>query len=257
MDNWYLFLPLSKDQNSGEKQKTGKPIMESFANPFEYVTEDDAFVALFIPRNLSFMQSSRVEIRHESNLLLADYLLLLNRSLHNLRGTDVPYIVAATMSLLTACLTLSRDDAVNAQNVIDTVIFERASKAVAQRLSDPDLTPDRLCRKLGVSRSRLYRIFEPIGGVSSYIRRKRLLKTHDILVDSSDGRPISTIAAEWGFTDPSTYSRMFRKEFGITPKEARVEGWRGPRHTSWQQNGLPDGRAHTLSMLLLRNSFGL
>jgi AraC-like DNA-binding protein len=71
----------------------------------------------------------------------------------------------------------------------------------------------------------LYRIFEPLGGVSTYIRQQRLLKTRDALADSSDRRSISRIAEEWGFVDPSAYSRAFRHEFGISPSEARQEGW--------------------------------
>jgi hypothetical protein len=49
---------------------------------------------------------------------------------------------------------------------------------------------------------------------------------------------------------------MFRKEFGITPKEARAEGWRGAQAATLRHIGHADSRAHTLSGLLLRNSFG-
>ncbi|MET2829838.1 helix-turn-helix domain-containing protein [Mesorhizobium shangrilense] len=257
IDNWYLFLPLSKDRSSGGKWKAGKPVMESLAEPFEYVAEDNGCVALMMPRSLPFIRSSRVEIREESSLFLVDFLLLLDRSLPDLRVADAPHIAAATTNLLAACLTLSRDHIVEARNAIDAVIVERASKMIAQKLNDPDLTPDRLCRDIGVSRSRLYRVFEPVGGVSNYIRRKRLLKTRDILADSSDGRPIWIVAEEWGFTDPSMYSRMFRKEFGITPKEARAEGWRGRSPALLQQSSPPHDKAHTLGNLLLQNSFGL
>lgn len=257
VDNWYVLLPLSKDRSCGGERKAGSPIVQSLAEPFEYVGEDDGCVALILPRSLPFIQSSRVEVRQESSLFLADFILLLDRSLPDLRVTDVPHIAVATTSLLAACLTLSRDYIVEAHNAIDAVIAERAFKMIAQKLSDPDLTPNRLCRELGVSRSRLYRIFEPFGGVSNCIRRKRLLRTRDILADSSDGRPISTIAEQWGFTDPSAYSRMFRREFGIAPKEARADGWLGLQSASLQQSGLPDNKAQTLRNLLLWNSFGL
>jgi len=256
IDNWCLFLPLSRSRNPGGNPAAGKPVLESYAEPFEYVTEDDAFFAFFMPHNLPFLQSPRVEIREEAKGLLADYMLLLHRSIPDLRVADIPHVVTATTSLFAACLSLSHDRFVEAQHAIDSVIVERASKIIGQKLNDPNLTPDKLCRELGVSRSRLYRIFEPVGGVSNYIRRKRLLKTRDILADSSDGRPISTVAEDWGFTDPSTYSRMFRKEFGITPKEARVEGWRGVQLVTPQQISQPDDRIKTLSDLLLRNCFG-
>ena len=110
---------------------------------------------------------------------------------------------------------------------------------------------------VGVSRSRLYRIFKPVGGVSNYVRRKRLLKTRDALADSSDRRTISGIAEEWGFTDPSTYSRMFKSEFGMSPKEARELGWQGVKHSSWLNVDRPLEDVGGLCNLLINNSLGL
>lgn len=105
------------------------------------------------------------------------------------------------------------------------MIMARAKKLIAAQLAKRDLSPEKLCRDLNISRSRLYRIFAPSGGISNYIRRQRLLRTRDILSDDKDRRSISLIAEEWGFMDPSTYSRTFRREFGMTPKEARETGW--------------------------------
>src|SRR4029078_9125098 len=116
------------------------------------------------------------------------------------------------------------------QEPIDTVVMHRARRFVGRKLADPDLTPEILCTELGVSRSRLYRLFESFGGVSAYIRRQRLLKTRDALSDSSDRRSISRIAEQWGFTEPSAFSRTFRQEFGISPSGAREEGWSGRGH---------------------------
>lgn len=253
IDNWYLSLALSGSGKAGESLQAGKIGLQSLAAPFECVTEDDAFIALFMPCNLDFIQSARMEIREESKEFLRDYMLLLHRSLADLRIADVPHIVAATTSLLAACLSPSRDHLVEAQRVIEAVIMERASKIVAKSLADPGLTPDALCRDLGVSRSQLYRIFEPVGGVWSYIRRKRLVRTRDMLADISDSRPISAIAEAWGFTDPSTFSRMFRREFGITPREARVEGWQNAKPASFRHLRQPGDKTRTLSDLLLGN----
>ncbi len=254
LDHWVLSVPFSRSP-SGE-MKAGKARMRCLALPDGGLTNDDLFVALFLPNTMPATNASSLQIGEATLRFLADYMLLLHRSIPDLRVADIPHVVTATTSLFAACLSLSHDRFVEAQHAIDSVIVERASKIIGQKLNDPNLTPDRLCRELGVSRSRLYRIFEPVGGVSNYIRRKRLLKTRDILADSSDGRPISTVAEDWGFTDPSTYSRMFRKEFGITPKEARVEGWRGVQLVTPQQISQPDDRIKTLSDLLLRNCFG-
>lgn len=247
IDNWCLYLPLPKSRPSGgsfEPQDLG---LQSFADPFECVFEKNDRLALCIPRNLHFLQSSRIEVREQSKRFLVDYMLLLYRSLPDLRRADVPHVAAATTSLLAACLMPSDDHLAEAQRPIEAVIMSRASKIIARHLADPALTPDLLCREIGISRSGLYRIFEPAGGVSTYIRRARLRKTRDMLADSSDGRPIAAIAEEWGFTDPSTYSRMFKKEFGISPREARGDGRLSVEATQ------PTDGTPTLRSLLLGN----
>lgn len=247
IDNWCLHLPLPKPRSLGNNLEAGDLSLQSFADPFERVSERSDHLALCMPRNLHFIQSSKIEVHENSKRFLTDYMLLLHRSLPDLRSADVPHIAAATTSLLAACLTPSRDHIATAQRPIEVALMNRASHIIAKHLADPALTPDLLCREIGVSRSRLYRIFEPVGGISTYIRHERLRKTRDILADSSDGRSISTIAEQWGFMDPSAYSRMFKREFGISPGEARTEGWLNV------ECARPTDGAHTLRNLLLGN----
>lgn len=247
IDNWCLHLPLPKSRPPEDNLEVEDLVLQSFADPFECVFERSDHLALCIPRNLHFIRSSRIEVREHSKRFLMDYMLLLYRSLPDLRSTDVPHIATATTSLLAACLMPSHDHIAEAQRPIEVVIMNRASRIIAKHLADPALMPDLLCREIGVSRSGLYRIFEPVGGVSTYIRRARLRKTCDMLTDSSDGRPISAIAEQWGFMDPSTYSRMFKKEFGVSPREVREEGGLSVKATR------PTDGTPTLRSLLLGN----
>lgn len=227
LDHWLLSLLLSESPGRGGAMEVSKLNMRCLAAPEECESKDDAILALFLPHNLISANSYKVEIREETKMFLTEYLLLLHRSLSELRHQDIPHIAAATTNLLAACLSPSADRFAEARGPISVALLRRASTIIMERLADQHLTPDQLCRELGISRSGLYRIFEPVGGISNFIRRKRLQKTRDTLIDSSDQRSISSIAEAWGFTDPSTYSRMFRKEFGISPREAREEGWLG------------------------------
>lgn len=198
-------------------------------------------------------RSSTVEIREELKTFLSEYVLLLHRSLPDLRVADASHIVTATTNLLAACLSPSPDHAVEAQRTSNAVNLERATRIINEKLADRNLTPDKLCRELGVSRSSLYRAFEPVGGISNYIRRKRLLRTRDILADSSDHRTIADVAEALGFIDPSGYSRMFRKEFGISPREAREQGRRGREREILPTIDRSIDAPHPLSSMLLRN----
>lgn len=226
IDSWCLHLTLPRTQH-----RSGSRIdalsLHSLADPFAGRSETSDHLALFVPRNLQTIQSSRIVLRDQAKRFLMEYLTLLFRSLPGLRSTDVAHIGEASTSLLAACLAPTRDHAAEAQRPIEAAIMSRACRIIREHLANPALTPSLICREIGVSRSRLYRIFEPIGGVSTHIRRERLRKTRDALENSSDRRPISIIAEQWGFWDASAYSRMFKKEFGVSPSEARAGGLRG------------------------------
>ncbi|MBB3963061.1 helix-turn-helix domain-containing protein [Rhizobium metallidurans] len=222
-DHWILSIPLTVPENGGPSLP-GKLHWHCLAAPYEAEGEDDGALALLLPRDFAFSQPLDLSIRPEMAALIVDYIQLLHRSLPNRTERDAEHIAVATTTLLAACLAPSRDHLVEADGPINGVIMARAKTLIAAQLAKRDLSPEKLCRDLNISRSRLYRIFEPSGGISNYIRRQRLLRTRDILCDDKDRRSISLIAEEWGFMDPSTYSRTFRREFGMTPNEAREAG---------------------------------
>ncbi|MEO4001708.1 helix-turn-helix domain-containing protein [Mesorhizobium sp. CAU 1732] len=250
LDHWVLSIPHTIPPEGGPA-RTGQLRWHCLAAAHQDEAEDDGVLCLFFPRNFAFSQPFTLDIRPEMAAFLTDYVLLLHGSFPNRAENDVPYMASATTNLLAACIKPSRDYFFVAQGPIDAVIMARAKKLVAARLADRDLTPDKLCQELGISRSRLYRIFEPVGGVSHYIRRQRLLKTRDALGDSTDGSPIASIAERWGFMDPSTYSRTFKKEFGISPKDARAAGWLGINDTS--SAGRPHDVPVSLSSILMNS----
>ncbi|MGF6177409.1 helix-turn-helix domain-containing protein [Ensifer sp. 4252] len=217
---------------------------------------EGAIIALFLPHS-AVTAPLYPEIADGAADFLADYLALLHSNLPHLQQGNVSGVVAAITYMVAATLVPCREKLAEAQAPIDAVITTRTVRAIEARLADPYLTPDHLCRSVGVSRSRLYRIFEPAGGISNYIRRRRLLETRRALANSTDGRSVSTIAESMGFMDPSTYSRMFKREFGLSPKEARALGWQGVQQPHWLSIDQPADVASTFNTLLINNSLGL
>ncbi len=256
LDHWYISLPFRSPKSSHwHRAEIAVPELHCLATPFQREINHDGMLTLFIPHDLFASTATlhrMLDVRLEGGLgkLLADYLFLLDRSLADLKPAEIPYIVEATRSLVAVCLAPSRDRLMEAQTPVDATLLARARRVIDDRLTDRDLTSEALCAALGVSRSRLYRIFEPLGGVASYIRRQRLLRTRDALSDAADTRSISRIAEEWGFIDASAYSRTFRHEFGISPKEARNIGWASDGFVMAQQCQVrPEGK-QTLYQLL-------
>ncbi|MEI5678515.1 helix-turn-helix domain-containing protein [Mesorhizobium sp. CGMCC 1.15528] len=231
LDHWYINLPFNSLEPDGQRLGAkAMPELHCLATSLETEVNDDGMLMLFFPHDLftsTVMLDRMLDVQLDGGLgrLLADYLFLLDRSLPQLQAEEVPHVVEATRSLVAVCLAPSRDRLAEAQGPIDATLMGRARRLIDVKLANPNLTSEILCADLGVSRSRLYRLFEPLGGVASYIRRQRLLRIRAALADSMDGRSIFRIAGQWGFVDASAFSRTFRHEFGISPKEARDIGW--------------------------------
>lgn len=100
--------------------------------------------------------------------------------------------------------------------------LQAARRTIEENLHDPDLGPDFVCRQLGMSRAKLYRLFEPIGGVSHYIQERRIARAYRIITDPAHARErVGAIAARCGFSNASVFSRAFRQAFGMSPAELR------------------------------------
>jgi AraC-like DNA-binding protein len=105
---------------------------------------------------------------------------------------------------------------------VATAQIMRLRALIRANLGSATFGPARLCRLAGISRSQLYRLFEVHGGVAQCIQRERLAAAHRALSNAADLRSISEIADSVGLFDPSSFSRMFRRSYGISPRELRL-----------------------------------
>jgi AraC-like DNA-binding protein len=99
---------------------------------------------------------------------------------------------------------------------------------IDQNLRSPALGVEHLAMTFGLSRASLYRLFEPVGGVASYIRKSRLNRTYqDIVAAEYSNRRIGPIAYRMGFKNLSAFNRLFKAAYGVSPKEARERAIHG------------------------------
>jgi AraC-like DNA-binding protein len=86
-----------------------------------------------------------------------------------------------------------------------------------------DLRPERVAAAHHISVRHLHKMFQHQGEtVCGHIRRRRLDRVHRALMDPGLAhRSIAGLAAQWGFTEASHFSKLFRAEFGVSPREFR------------------------------------
>lgn len=232
IDHWYIALPhtgrswTEVDRRVAEGQP-GKLEIRSLGYPFRGRTTDSESLFLYLPRDLFADVAATLDAKNNSILfgnfanLLVDYVNSIEARLRSLTAEDLPRIVHATRSMIIACLAPPAEHAAAAEQLAGVALMERARRYVQNNLDAARLTPGSMCRALGVSRSRLYQLFEPSGGVLHYIQSRRLLAAHIALSDPADSRRIVEIAEAFGFSSAANFSRAFSKEFGYSPREGR------------------------------------
>ena len=96
---------------------------------------------------------------------------------------------------------------------------------IDQNLAAPDLGPEMLVARFGLSRASLYRMFAGQEGIAAHIRDRRLRQAFRLL--TAPGRmAVAQVGFGCGFQSPSGFSRAFKAQFGISPSEAQEEATR-------------------------------
>lgn len=228
----YTFLLHRRGQwvaNDGERQVESGPgriCSIDFAQPILSEVADNDSVTLTLPRDfldevLPPFDMHCLLLDGVRGSMLYDFLLSLPPRVGQTNGPDAPHLAQAIRHMVAACLSPSRDAADRAQSQIDGVLLQRAKKQIDAHLHQPEWSAQDLAAELRLSRSTLYRVFEPYGGVAECIRERRLARAHILLADRNEPRTVGDIALACGFQNDTSFSRAFRRAFGYAPSEAR------------------------------------
>jgi YesN/AraC family two-component response regulator len=105
------------------------------------------------------------------------------------------------------------------QNDEDRELLDKVIAYIHTQLDNNDLDGDMLAENLNCSKSLLYLKLKTLAGmtVNEFIKSIRLKKATQMLIEGKMN--IAQISYAVGFSDPSYFTKVFHKYYGMTPKE--------------------------------------
>jgi signal transduction histidine kinase/AraC-like DNA-binding protein/ligand-binding sensor domain-containing protein len=104
-------------------------------------------------------------------------------------------------------------------NQIDHEFISKVINVIKENIEDTGFSTDFLAETLGISPRQLYRKLNAISGstVHEFIVRVRMDEAARLLVSSKMN--VSEVAFKTGYSEPSNFSRTFKKHFGSSPSK--------------------------------------
>ncbi|MBQ7495778.1 MAG: helix-turn-helix domain-containing protein [Bacteroidaceae bacterium] len=104
----------------------------------------------------------------------------------------------------------------------DEALMERIVQSVNQHLDDSEFAVEQLCSEVGISRAHLHRKMKEMTGmpVTEFIRNIRLEQAARLLRERKLN--ITQVAYSVGFSNLGYFSTVFRKHFGVSPRDFEV-----------------------------------
>jgi AraC-like DNA-binding protein len=100
----------------------------------------------------------------------------------------------------------------------------RIEAFVRRHMHDCELDPETIAKGCGISTRYLHELFRDTNQtLGSWIRDQRLEACREALRDPSNRQTVAEIAYRFGFGDQAQFSRAFKAQFGVPPKEYREQ----------------------------------
>ncbi|MGO1076101.1 helix-turn-helix transcriptional regulator [Inquilinus sp. CA228] len=102
----------------------------------------------------------------------------------------------------------------------DRMLHQQIKMHITENLSSRDLSPESIARHFEISPRKLYGLFERLG--ASLRETIITLRLEAARRDLEQGRKkVATILLDYGFSNASTFYRLYKKQFGRPPRSGR------------------------------------
>jgi AraC family transcriptional regulator, positive regulator of tynA and feaB len=117
-------------------------------------------------------------------------------------------------------------------------IFAYAKRFIERNVANEQLDIEAVAKAMGMSTRYITRLFASEGTtIMRYLWHLRLQRAKGMLTDPASPLRINEVAWQCGFTSAAHFSRMFKKHFGVSPKEVRRAGAEG--EAAWGMQARP------------------
>jgi AraC-like DNA-binding protein len=178
-----------------------------------------------LPRGrLSRLTAMRIPATTGLGDLTAQFLLQLARNIDHYSPAEAARLSTAALEVLAT--RLARELDVPDWGTPESrrhALLTTVQAFIHRRLGDPLLSPAMIAAAHHISLRTLHQLFHDAGlTAGGWIRQRRLERCRRDLADPAlADRPVSAIAARWGFSSAADFSRAFRAVHGLSPSEYR------------------------------------
>ncbi|MDY6922358.1 MAG: helix-turn-helix domain-containing protein [Pseudomonadota bacterium] len=202
--------------------RPGEIVLQDLRHPTRTSVADGWLVTVSVARDLieaaagtSNGLHGRV-IRPDKGWLLADYLRSLASNAGSLDHDALPTLSRTFVELLSVAIGPQTAGGAAAHRREEFNRREAVQRVIERRLEDPSLNAAEIVNASGVSRATLYRLFQPHGGVDTFLTGRRLAAVRTILERPDDTSTIASLAERFAFRSEKDLSVAFRDRFGIS-----------------------------------------
>lgn len=210
--------------------KAGDICIFDSTQPLDTYNEDFDLFAFVVPRDRlapllhdpDGAHYGRISGKSPLGRLFRAHLLETYKVAPKLRLSEAEVLLGPTVQLLAAVINNGLDLTAAQKSAVRYGIMQAARRYIDDNIASDVLDVASLASHLGLSRSSLYRVFEPHDGVAAFARKRRLSMAYVHLTDSANAaRTVNAIGASVGFQSESAFIRAFRRQYGTTPGEIR------------------------------------
>lgn len=222
----------------------GDFVMYDCTRPYELIFEESHHdvVVMRLPRvllenhvsNLEELTATTIGSHDAAGHLLLSMVETLRRDISTLHPSSALGVSDAITSIIAAGLRGLPGANLRKNSSLQAYHVARIRAYVQERLRDPDLSIQSIAVALQLSPDHISRIFrsEPVM-LSRLIWKMRLDACRRDLADPRlMQRSISDIAFSWGFNNAAHFSRSFREEYRLSPREWRESDLVSPQRSS-------------------------